>query len=80
MKKISKKQIEVLEILTKENTYIIFIKGIDARCYIHSDLSYKISTATLFAMIDKGFIKKINEKWNSSKCVLTELGKKYKEQ
>ncbi len=77
MKKLSKKQIEVIKILYNEKTYIVFMKGLHPCCFIHNNLKYKISTSTLFALESLKVIDNVKDDWSSSEYKLTKLGKDY---
>ncbi len=76
MKKLSKKQSDVIRILHQEKTSIILMKGISPHCFISKNLNYRISTSTLFALKDLKLVEeKIMESGRTSdEYVLTKLG------
>ena len=76
MKKLSKKQTEVIELLKEKKTFIIYMKGISPHCFVHSNLRYSISIATMFALEKLKIIEERNSEWNASEYHLTELTKK----
>ena len=75
MAKLSKKQKEVLVKMNENNTYITYMKGLTPHCFLHSNLSYRISTATMFKLEELKMIGEKSNGWNASKYYLTELGK-----
>ena len=75
MKRLSNKQLEIINILKEKNTFITFMKGLHTKCYIHDDFSYNISISTMFSMEEKGILEERKSEWNSSEYHLTE---KYK--
>lgn len=77
MVKISKKQKEVMVKLYNTNTYIIYMKGLNPHCFMHDNLSYTISTATLFRLEELKLIEEKNIEWNASDYFLSDFGKEY---
>lgn len=71
---LSKKQREVITLLYEKNTFITRLKGLRNSCYLHGDLSFRISMATLFKLDDLNLIEEKNSQWNTSDYFLTELG------
>ena len=59
--KISKKQQEVLNYLKENKTYIVWLDGLNAHCFIHSNLSYRISTATCLKLAKLNLLELKNE-------------------
>lgn len=77
MKKISEKQKDVIKYMNDNNTYIVFMKGLTPHCFIHHNISYRISIATLFKLEDLKLVEEKNNDWNSAEYHLTEYGKQY---
>jgi predicted transcriptional regulator len=75
MGKLSNKQRQVLEKMLEQNSYIVYMKGLKTSCFFHGDLSYKISTTTMFKLQELGVIEEKEIKWNSSEFYLTNYGK-----
>lgn len=75
MKKISKKQLEVLKLLSVATSKIIFISGIYPHCFIPKIIGYKLSIATMFAMEKSGLIFETKSEWNSSEYSITDFGR-----
>ena len=72
MKKLSKKQMEVVKILQDNNSGIILLTGLEPHCFLRCDIQYKISTATLFALIALDIVEMIKEDYNSEEYYLNE--------
>lgn len=68
--KLSPKQKEVTSIL-RTGTFIHWMDGIDARCFISQNLHYKLSTATTLRLED---LKLIIADKHREEFTLTELG------
>jgi hypothetical protein len=69
--KISKKQKEVI-LLMREGTFIHWIDGLNSQCFLHSNMNFRLSTATTLKLED---LKIIEADENGNKFTLTELGK-----
>ena len=69
--KLSKKQTEVIKLM-RAGTFIHWVDGIDAHCFLSHNFSCKLSVTTFFKLED---LKLIEGDEHRSKFTLTELGK-----
>jgi predicted transcriptional regulator len=60
----------------QEGRTLHWISGLNPWCFFSHDINYKVSTATLFRLVDLKLVKK--DQWGKA-YILTELGKNFKE-